>query len=628
MRSQSLTSEDIIFLVFIPPSLAVLFLSKVSYLILFAAMIVFYAIYLLQNQRIKLGLLLPVIFIVSVVFFWVISGNPTSDITDYVTSMMQIVSGYTDAMTIYGHDSDIVTYLFISLILLVYIGYALRCDRLSAVFLICSVFTALFLSFKAAFVRHDAHALIAAPLPFMLCATLFTMPASKRSSFVLALITFTAFAYMLHLSVRYSGSAIASNFIHNIYRNWSCVLTGCLSDNRLRERFEAANHEIAKRDIGIHKIPNDERPTVDLYTMELSLLFAKNMNWQPRPVFQSYSAYTSHLSEMNRQHLESDNAPDIILFSLEVIDGRYPLMEDGSSIPEILRSYVPIHYDKYITLKKEPIARQLNRQVLIEDIYSMGQTIELPDDSGILYLRLEIDKTFFGKGMSLFFKSVPIYINITMANGNKHTHRLIPSVTNSGFILSPYVNDNMGFSLLFSHDNVLTENSVKSFRVTADNPVFAFWANDFTARLEKLEYDRGHAISKWLNLEVPIPDLPSQTRSTAFSKCVASLDEVKLSESHNYFTVKGWVVQEIEQEVIWNDTYLKLQSENGTRFLKVQRTARPDLATHFGKSSLSDAGFELFANVSELTGDHRMSLSMMFDDSTVSCENISREISF
>ena len=63
--------------------------------------------------------------------------------------------------------------------------------------------------------------------------------------------------------------------------------------------------------------------------------------WSPRPVLQSYSAYTKELSLQNAAHLLGERAPRNVLFNVQPIDNRLPSLEDGSSWPVLLANYLP-----------------------------------------------------------------------------------------------------------------------------------------------------------------------------------------------------------------------------------------------------------------------------------------------
>src|SRR5262249_8899468 len=78
------------------------------------------------------------------------------------------------------------------------------------------------------------------------------------------------------------------------------------------------------------------RGTVDLYPSALGYVVANGWSYAGRPVFQSYSAYTGALAELNASHLRGADAPDTIFFGVQPIDGRFPSLDDSLSWPELL----------------------------------------------------------------------------------------------------------------------------------------------------------------------------------------------------------------------------------------------------------------------------------------------------
>ena len=69
--------------------------------------------------------------------------------------------------------------------------------------------------------------------------------------------------------------------------------------------------------------------SVDIYPWGQSFLLARDMDYRPRPVIQSYLAYTQKLEELNAAHLRGKNAPDWIFFSFGTIDDRYTSLDDA-----------------------------------------------------------------------------------------------------------------------------------------------------------------------------------------------------------------------------------------------------------------------------------------------------------
>ena len=66
---------------------------------------------------------------------------------------------------------------------------------------------------------------------------------------------------------------------------------------------------------------------VTVYPWETSLVWTYDLNWKPLPVFQSYTAYTHELDELNANALESAEGPQRVLRHVQAdglsVDGRF-----------------------------------------------------------------------------------------------------------------------------------------------------------------------------------------------------------------------------------------------------------------------------------------------------------------
>ncbi len=70
-----------------------------------------------------------------------------------------------------------------------------------------------------------------------------------------------------------------------------------------------------------------ENGTVDAVPWDIDVVEANGWKWQPRPVFQSYVAYTPALDRLNATHLESDRAAGFVILNFSAIDGHHPFLE-------------------------------------------------------------------------------------------------------------------------------------------------------------------------------------------------------------------------------------------------------------------------------------------------------------
>ena len=83
--------------------------------------------------------------------------------------------------------------------------------------------------------------------------------------------------------------------------------------------------------------------TVHIWPWEAGVAWAYELDWRPLPVFQSYSAYTPDLDELNRKFLASDRAPERILrHQTAAIDGRLLQFDSPAGTVETLCRYVQV----------------------------------------------------------------------------------------------------------------------------------------------------------------------------------------------------------------------------------------------------------------------------------------------
>jgi hypothetical protein len=80
--------------------------------------------------------------------------------------------------------------------------------------------------------------------------------------------------------------------------------------------------------------------TVAAVPMEDAITFAyPQLHWDPVPVLQGYSAYTSYLDHLDARFLASAAAPDYILYRPGTIDGRDPVWDPPAAMEAMLCHY-------------------------------------------------------------------------------------------------------------------------------------------------------------------------------------------------------------------------------------------------------------------------------------------------
>jgi hypothetical protein len=182
-------------------------------------------------------------------------------------------------------------------------------------------------AFKHGYVRHDGHEVAATNL-LLLAALLWVAVAwcvvwqSCRWLVPVVLLPLILATPLASLSLqRYARTDLFSVVAQQLtVRNMSAPAK-ILMENRQQS---VRAHEVYAAGLRAGTFPNlDIHGSVDVYPLSQTLALPLRLICRPRPVLQSYSAYTLKLAEMNAAHLRSDWAADHILFNIWSPDFRF-----------------------------------------------------------------------------------------------------------------------------------------------------------------------------------------------------------------------------------------------------------------------------------------------------------------
>jgi hypothetical protein len=241
----------------------------------------------------------------------------------------------------------------------------------------------------------------------------------------------------------------------------------------------------------------DLRGSVDIYPTDQSAVLVTNNKWNPRPVFQSYSAYTPALAGLNEAHLRGDAAPDNILFSIDPIDGRLPSLEDGMSWPALFDNYALTGIDNGIVyLRRNPrFVRTSSKFTMIDEgVRNTGETVAIPGSSVPIFAEIDLSPTVAGKFWGTIFKYPELKIIVTLENGASKEYRVVAEMMRSGFFLSPLVESTEDFKTLLTQDpGYLRRNAVQSIVVAPVSGAGTLWQGTYTLRLKAYDGTTGAA---------------------------------------------------------------------------------------------------------------------------------------
>ena len=190
------------------------------------------------------------------------------------------------------------------------------------------------------------------------------------------------------------------------------------------------------------------RPTVDAYPYRQGFLIASDLPHTPRPVFQSYLAWSPELLRMNAQRLRGEDAPEWLLFNIETVDGRHPALDDSLSWLEILARYRFAGVTRTFAIFQRsaaPRAVMLTPHAGLN--FAEGEVIRLPAVRRPLWARIDLRPTLLGRLAALFYKPPPVSIAI-IHSGREERFRFVRGIGRGGFLISPLVRSAGDFILL------------------------------------------------------------------------------------------------------------------------------------------------------------------------------------
>jgi hypothetical protein len=431
-------------------------------------------------------------FVITFPLFWVLSGQNPHNIIDFFITGFQITQGYTNAMSIepqsilrFGLNFDIMLKMYAAIIIVsliaVFICYSKTRFKQPLILLFLSA-GFLFMAFKHGFVRLDLHILIFFSAYAFIIFFLFIIIDQGNNDkngivsvffrILLIIILFSLLAATLIATGLPSLNGEISKYQSIPYKIQQTVHY-IVDPNIFNERSDKIKLETQH----FYNLNNSiwekiENSPVDIIPVDIGLLWANDLNWSPRPIFQSYSTYTKELDIINSLHFEDmSSSPEYIVISLESIDNRYPVFDEPQTFRSIITHYSYLESgEKYIILKKIQ-----NDNVKYSDTDlggiegTFGEVIKIPAlNSGLVFGEVTIEKSFEGKIVETIYKPSPLTIQFILKNNETTpSYRFISSPAENGILLSNYFEDTSDLASFFATKSY---NPISGFIITSPNP--------------------------------------------------------------------------------------------------------------------------------------------------------------
>jgi hypothetical protein len=385
-------------------------------------------------------------YVVALLVLWHISGQDLHGVIPYLQSSMEISTGY--AQTMFLNEFRPVLLLgagTLVLIMIVILGLNIYPAMDGKSLIIAGLLAeGLAISWKHGFIRADMHVTIFfsfSQLTLVGAWALARLPIAHKRT--LLALTFVGI-FLAGVGTLFGGPR---GYRYSILpRVWNRIQFNAVALADMPRYVRSLRHELslAKARYALPTIKNMvKQERVDVFGHEQGIALLNDLNYRPRPVFQSYSAYNPFLVSVNRDFYLSRAAPRFVLFKLQTIDFRLPAADDSATLDILLHNYTPVAADGgYFLWQQRDAAPSLPPRRLLKD-GSAGfyDKIDLPRDQPVLWAQIEWSTSLLGKLRALLYKPAEVSIQLTSDTGRSESFRLVEPLARASFIISPLFHD-------------------------------------------------------------------------------------------------------------------------------------------------------------------------------------------
>jgi hypothetical protein len=439
--------------------LVILQYTKFSFFNIAAVLIILLSVFYIFRRKYKIFAIFIGSYIFLSILLWIISGQSIKYLFGYFYSGFQLSSGYTSAMHIEFADFTIFNIFVFSLvtigsfvIILIYFIIKKKYFIFSLCFLISPQ---IFLLFKESFVRADGHAYIfICNIPLITLYLLFVslfFHHSQQQNRLFGINPFNC-AIIIAIIVTWISISVANiNFLPK--NNAFQVLKDYIHyESRIKETKQQIRTQYRAFDELTEYVDNNEK--IDIFPWDISLLYAYDLNWQPRPVMQSYTNYTPALDKLTARHFLTEKKPDKLIHTPMTIDGRYALFDEPETFRTVLINYSSItDNDTYLILEKRQRVNPVNMEEIHTITAKTGEIIGVPfSEDAYVFMGIDWDFNFLGKIANFLFRTTTADIEIYLMDGSKSVYRMVHKNAKNGLFVSKHVSNTQELKQVFDRD--------------------------------------------------------------------------------------------------------------------------------------------------------------------------------
>ncbi|MDP8983080.1 MAG: hypothetical protein M3O35_21090 [Acidobacteriota bacterium] len=441
-------------------------------------------------ERVKL-LFLAALPIASVTVWYAVFTHNLFSLLDYLWGSLEIVQGYSSGMAISGPAWQFV--LALATIAILFAGIPLAAQNRRALLpglIPAALWT--FMAFKEAMVRQDLHA-VWFPCKLAL-VSLFVLVLVRPRRDQLLILGFQT-ACLLSAVVQINSALPDQIQVATARLNLSLPSSSAAAflnwNATWKDLDQASRQGMAPAILPSNYTSIVGQGTVEAVGWSIATVVANGWKWRPRPVMQTYSAYTPHLDFLNASHVNSTKAADYAYLTWGSIDDRHVFLEDPASWRATLDWYDFAVAETYRGLLKRRKSPRYGAPVpLGSSIASWGRPTGVPPGGGVVIAYANVTQSAAGKLRQFAYRGTAVYLRVNYRSGRNQLFRTVSANLDDGFIIDPFPD-----SLLELPDLMgpLSETANRVSSITFETPRAA----DFVPAIE----------IRWAWLPLLVPDV-------------------------------------------------------------------------------------------------------------------------
>lgn len=369
-----------------------------------------------------------VAMVVGFIVPWLATGQPLSNLDEYVRTSWELSAGYQDAQA-YGPSTKAVGVVGVVALAVAAVGVVggvrwLRRERRAWWALVPLAATAWF-ALKQGLVRWDDWHAVGAVL--MLALLVASIPWSRR-------------LLILPIGVLLVGALVAFAADPGRLRTtWTDRLDAArVIVSSGQQRTELDQDRAALRssyDVPDAVVAALADGTVHAEEWDVNAVWANGLEWAPLPVMQSYSTYTAALDRANADRYASVDGPDGVLLNPATVDGRNGLWESPDARVALTCNFVPVaEGNGWTALRRSTNVCGEPRELSTVTV-AAGETVDVPAPSepgALVVARFDLPGGLLRRALATVAR--PLDYPYVFVDDTRH--RLVTGTAGSAHLLS------------------------------------------------------------------------------------------------------------------------------------------------------------------------------------------------